>query len=509
MASNNTFDLPILPLAVTVVAVVILGSGLNYLFSKPPLPDNAPALTSEAWPIIGSMAFFTKRWEFFQTAMAHSQSGNFSFYAGDKPVIGVSGDEARKIFFESRSLGFAEGYAAMLGGTPKVKRENKPEENNGEDSSFSSYFNKRLVNMLKGNQLKKGLPQMLQDARASLDVLAKDPKGMTDPFDSIYRLVYQFTMRTVACSEIADNPPLLARTLKLYETVEGTATPFTIMYSWLPLPAKAKRTWAGAQLYMIFKKVVDDRRKEGREEEDALQYLMDQGDNITDIITFVLGALFAGQLNSGINAAWILIYLASKPYWLDRVFDEVTSVADRYCPDASLPLKDRLMQVPIEAWEGEFPTIDICLKESIRLQMPGTAFRRNITDHAIPLNKNGTEVIPPGAYVALAAADIHLNPQIYSDPDEWDPARYLPERAEDKKQLYTWMGWGLARHPCLGMRFAKLENNLIVAFFLAYFKDIKIADQKGNDTTRIPHTDRNHHTAHKPDGKTFLKYTVR
>jgi hypothetical protein len=29
-----------------------------------------------------------------------------------------------------------------------------------------------------------------------------------------------------------------------------------------------------------------------------------------------------------------------------------------------------------------------------------------------------------------------------------DPSRYLPERAEDKKTPYAWVGWGAGRHPC-------------------------------------------------------------
>lgn len=56
------------------------------------------------------------------------------------------------------------------------------------------------------------------------------------------------------------------------------------------------------------------------------------------------------------------------------------------------------------------------------------------------------------------------------------------------------------------MRFAKLENNLIVAFFLAYFDEIKLSDAQGIETTRIPPTNRNSHTAHKPDEKIYLKY---
>ena len=219
-----------------------------------------------------------------------------------------------------------------------------------------------------------------------------------------------------------------------------------------------------------------------------------------------MGALFAGQLNSGINAAWILVYLASTPYWLDRVRDEVDSVANRYAPDESAPLKERLMQVPIEAWEGEFPVIDMCLKDCIRLQLSGAAFRKNTSGADIPLNKAGTEVIPKDAYVTYAAGEVHYNPEIYENPDEWDPGRYLPERAEDKKRLYGWFGWGVARHPCLGMRFAKLENNLIVAFFAAYFDEVQVSDKEGNTITKVPSVNRNNHSARKPDEHIYLKY---
>lgn len=441
MSLASTLHLDTQLLAIAIAALAVLGTLFRYIFSQAAHPKNAPALTTEGWPIIGSTQFFTKRWDFMRSAAQRSNTGNFMFHAGPHEIVGVSGPEARKVFFESKKLGFSEGYATLLGGSPEVKKDPSPDANTTSDSDFGAYFNKRLANMVKGNQLKRGLPQLLQDARANFDKLAADPSGVTDPFDSIYRMVFQFTMRTVAANEIADDAQLLRKSLKMYEDVEGTGTPLSIMYPWLPTPAKAKRTYAGAQLYMIFKRIVDARNAQGRREEDALQYLMDQGDNITDIITFVLGALFAGQLNSGINAAWILVYMASKPYWLDRVREEVISVASRYCEDDSIPLKDRLMHVPLEAWESEFPIIDICLKDTIRLQMSGTGFRKNVSGNDIRLNK--TEVIPDGAFVTLAVGDLHYDPEIYDNPDEWDPARYLPGREEHKKSEYAWMGWGL------------------------------------------------------------------
>lgn len=318
--------------------------------------------------------------------------------------------------------------------------------------------------MVKGNRLAEGLPQMLKDVRGMLDGLAANPTQLTDPFDSIYKMVFKVTMRMLACNEIANDDVLLYKTLSLFEDVEAAATPLAIMFPWLPVPAKVKKLYGGIRLYFIFKRVVDERHRQGERGTDALQYLIDQGDSIQDIISFVLGALFAGQLNSGVNAAWVLVYLANKPFWLDRVRDEIKAVADRYAPDRSQPLKERLMHVPEEAWENEFTIINMCLKDSIRLQLSGTAFRKNVSGRDIPLDSAGSEVIPKDAYVAFPTGDVHYNSEIFDDPDEWDPSRYMSDRAEDQRRQYGWFGWGVARHPCLGMRFAKLEIHLIVSY---------------------------------------------
>jgi len=129
------------------------------------------------------------------------------------------------------------------------------------------------------------MPNLMADTRRRLELLAQDPRGVTDPFESIYKIVFQLTMRTVACNEIAEDPALLDKTLHLFEAMDKAATPAVVMYPSLPTPAKLKRMWAGAQLYMIFKKIVDERQRADRRDHDALQFMMDHGDDIRTIIT--------------------------------------------------------------------------------------------------------------------------------------------------------------------------------------------------------------------------------
>lgn len=91
-------------------------------------------------------------------------------------------------------------------------------------------------------------------------------------------------MRTVGCKDIAEDPKLLHKTLGLFETIEQSSTPAAIILPRFPTLALIKRTIAGGRLYMIFKKIVDDRRKTGKREDDPLQHLIDQNDSINEII---------------------------------------------------------------------------------------------------------------------------------------------------------------------------------------------------------------------------------
>lgn len=78
--------------------------------SRPAIPSKAPKLIKGgSWPIIGTFRFFTDRWDFHKDSMAMSPTGNFSYYVGNLPVISVTGDDARKMFFESKALSLTKG----------------------------------------------------------------------------------------------------------------------------------------------------------------------------------------------------------------------------------------------------------------------------------------------------------------------------------------------------------------------------------------------------------------
>jgi len=360
----------------------------------------------------------------------------------------------------------------------------------------------------------QGLPQITNDTYTTLRALAASGTDLTDPFDSIYRLVYQLTMRTVGCADIANSPALLAKTLRWYNLVENSSSATTIMFPWLPGWGYLQRTYGGARVYMALKSIVDGRAATGEKVDDPLQFLIDSGDSMMQIIEFVMGALFAGLLNSGINAGYMLAYLGASPKWQTAVREEVVSVVNKYSSPSdtttstSANLAARLSHVPLDAWESEFPLLDLCLRDSIRLQTNGSGFRRNTSHRDVPIGNTGL-VIPPDAYVAYPLDDVHMDASIYTNPEEWDPARYMSSRFEDRKGgPLAYVAWGAGRHPCLGMKFAKLENNVIAAYFVAMF-EFELCDVQGRRSDVPPKSDRQSWSANKPTPGCRLRFKAR
>jgi sterol 14-demethylase len=274
------------------------------------------------------------------------------------------------------------------------------------------------------------------------------------------------TLHTVGANEVVRDSNLLDTTLRMFELIEQSSTPYQVIFPWLPTFSLFKRFYAGTRMYMIFEKIVAERKRTGRRGEDALQYLLDEGDTPKQVVSvcitailddlrdtdpplFVVGALLAAQLNTGLNSAWVLCYLAASPFWLSEVRKEIQSVVDKHLLGDKASLIDRLGKLSLEAWEQDFPIIDYCLRDSIRLQLHGAAFRRNITGKPITI---GDRQVPPDGFLLYHFGEHHLNPEYYQQPEKWDPSRYFPDRAEDKKEKYAYIGWGAGRHREFGSK---------------------------------------------------------
>jgi cytochrome P450 len=98
--------------------------------------------------------------------------------------------------------------------------------------------------------------------------------------------------------------------------------------------------------------------------------------------------------------------------------------------------------------------LDAVVKETLRL-------RPVIVDVARKLTRD-TEIggwqLPAGTLVLPAIAALHMRPDLYDEPEEFRPERFLSEGAES----YSWIPFGGGVRRCIGASFAQVEMRVVL-----------------------------------------------
>ncbi|KDQ54410.1 hypothetical protein JAAARDRAFT_135628 [Jaapia argillacea MUCL 33604] len=451
--------------------------------------------------ILNAWTFFSRRCDFLRENF--KKRGIFQFWVMNHKIVALSGDEGRKVFFTDKNLDFTEGYKILMGGAPRL--DDIAVERDVDDTSVT-WFNKRLATLLRKERLEAGerislptppavLPSLFNDIQRRMDEWGTS--GKINPFENVYDLVFQMTVRMATCQDLSNDIDAVKRLHKLYWILEKSATPTALLLPWLPSPAKKAKEQATRDMFVMLHQYVENRRKADDLGSDALDMLIAEGDSNETIIQFVMGVTFAGVVNTGMNSCWILLFLAANPDWQSKVRAEVNSLMDKHTdPTSSDPLHKRLSTIPVPAWEDSLPVLDMVIRETIRIILSnGTTLRRNIHGDL----RVGSHIIEKGSFMAYNVGDAHMNPEFYPDPEKFDPGRYEAGREEDKKGSMRYLGWGVGRHPCTGMRVAKLEIKMIVAMFLVGY-EYELVDGQGKFPNPFPKPDRNDIQQARPVG---------
>ncbi|KAG6854089.1 hypothetical protein C0991_010502 [Blastosporella zonata] len=335
-------------------------------------------------------------------------------------------------------------------------------------------IHKRLGAVQHSAPLNDLIPLILDDSRRIMETWGTS--GRFDPFESIYSLLFQTTLRSLSCTEISEDPIIVGRLKALYDTLDNGTTPATVLVPWFPTPAMIKKLWATKEIYEIVTKAIKEREKSGISRNDTLQMLLDCGDEKLVVVGFIMGLLIAGARATGTTASWMMTFLGCHRDWREKAVAEVESLLASTPTSTSDSLSSRLSTLPLDVWESETPVLDAIIKETTRVAQPHTAMRRNLGP---PLYIDG-KIIPSGAYVVYPFSDVHLDPSLYPDPWKFNPGR------EDVKDVpFAYVGWGGGKTLCLGTRLAKVELKLITAMFLLGFRHT-VVDKHGRKTNPAP-----------------------
>jgi hypothetical protein len=99
----------------------------------------------------------------------------------------------------------------------------------------------------------------------------------------LFQLIFQATVRCLTCTEIADDPKVVARCKQLFSQAERLS-PAMVLFPWFPSPSMIVRAWATKQIYDIVVRAMKVRKQSGIPQNDALQMLLDSGEEHFTIV---------------------------------------------------------------------------------------------------------------------------------------------------------------------------------------------------------------------------------
>lgn len=249
----------------------------------------------------------------------------------------------------------------------------------------------------------------------------------------------------------------------LYEDISLSLDPL-IPAHW-PVPKFKRRDRARAKMEALLRPMLAHRRQNPEAYDDFMQELLNAkdatGEPLSDeyVIPLVLGLLFAGHETTAGQAAWTVVELLRHPEYAALVREEV---------DTYLPFGTELDM----ARTAQLKHIEWTVREVERVRPSADLVMRYTTS---PVEVGDYE-IPAGWLVQSSATLSHNMPEVFANPEAFDPLRYAPDRAEDKKHRFALIGFGGGMHKCTGMNFANMEMMVITALLWQQF-DLELVTQ--------------------------------
>jgi cytochrome P450 family 135 len=186
----------------------------------------------------------------------------------------------------------------------------------------------------------------------------------------------------------------------------------------------------------VIREEIAQRRRHGDEQRrDILATFLatryEDGSPMTEqqIMDSMVGLLVAGFETTGTTLAWLASEITRKPRVIARLEQSVADGDDRY--------------------------IDATITETLRLRPPAiVSFRYLERD----LELDDGMVLGSGTIAMAMIAAVHRRPDIYPDPLEFVPERFL----EESPGTYSWLPFGGGARRCLGGSFAMVEMREIM-----------------------------------------------
>jgi cytochrome P450 len=180
----------------------------------------------------------------------------------------------------------------------------------------------------------------------------------------------------------------------------------------------------------------------------------EEGIGLTDeeVLAHLYILLVAGHETTTTLGAWTLYNLFTMPEHRARIEAELHEVLGEH------------EALTVET-ARQFKALDNFIKETGRLHTPVLNVPRGTARDV----EFGGYLIPAGTQVRLSICGCHHLPEVFAEPERFDPDRFAPPREEDKRSPYSLITFGGGPRLCIGINFANIEVKTLVAHVLRAF----------------------------------------
>lgn len=310
---------------------------------------------------------------------------------------------------------------------------------------------------LRTSRLKQYVPKIEKETRQFISSWGDE--GELDLLEALSELTILTASRCLHGDDVREQ--LFKEVSRLYHDLDHGLTPLTVFFPNAPTKAHLARNKARAEMVELFTKVIQQRREhpEKTDGTDILTIFMDlkykDGTSITEaqVTGLLIALLFAGQHTSCISSTWTLLFILNNPTITERILKEQSQVTG----DLDY---DKL---------NEMQLMHDCMREALRLCPPLILLiRKAMKDIAV--SAGGESYVIPKDDMVLVSPSVGMRlPDVFKDPDTFDPDRYGPGR-EEHKIPYAYLGFGGGMHSCMGQNFGFMQVKTILSIILREYE---------------------------------------
>jgi cytochrome P450 len=283
----------------------------------------------------------------------------------------------------------------------------------------------------------------------------------TQPFDvaaEMMALTLDIIARTMFSADVSGEVEAVRRLMEIVVTMRPSILDLLGFPEWLPRRQPPAYGRAIAEFEALVAGFLAQRRADGIDRGDLLSMLLaardpETGTGMSDkqLRDEILTIFLAGHETTANALSWIWYLLAQNPAAEARLHDEL----------------DRVLggRMPTYGDLAELKWTRMVIEEAMRLYPPAHTIART----ALGEDRIGGVRVPAGAIITISIYMTHRNPNLWTDPERFDPERFAPAEAA-RRHRFAYLPFGGGPRICIGNSFALAETQVIVAAVAQHYR---------------------------------------